>query len=126
MPTILGEARGLSKDFPVKGKKGALLHGVSQVDLQVYEGETLALVGESGCGKSVTALSVLGLVPAGGEVTAGEKQFAVVNTKLVIWPEHRSSAWRCSRPTAGSRSRRYSPAPGSSARCTAPPSPPWP
>ena len=72
MPTILAEARGLSKDFPVKGKKGAFLHGVSQVDLQVYEGETLALVGESGCGKSVTALSVLGLVPAGGQVTAGE------------------------------------------------------
>ena len=32
MPTILAEARGLSKDFPVKGKKGAFLHGVSQVD----------------------------------------------------------------------------------------------
>ena len=63
MPTILAEARGLSKDFPVKGKKGALLHGVSQVDLQVYEGETLALVGESGCGKSTLGRLLLGLIP---------------------------------------------------------------
>ena len=63
MPTILAEARGLSKDFPVKGKKGALLHGVSQVDLQVYEGETLALVGESGCGKSTLGRLLLGLLP---------------------------------------------------------------
>ena len=63
MPTILAEARGLSKDFPVKGKKGALLHGVSQVDLHVYEGETLALVGESGCGKSTLGRLLLGLLP---------------------------------------------------------------
>ena len=63
MPTILAEARGLSKDFPVKGKKGAFLHGVSQVDLQVYEGETLALGGESGCGKSTLGRLLLGLLP---------------------------------------------------------------
>ena len=63
MPTILAEARGLSKDFPVKGKKGARLHGVSQVDLPVYEGETLALVGESGCGKSTLGRLLLGLLP---------------------------------------------------------------
>ena len=63
MPTILAEARGLSKDFPVKGKKGAFLHGVSQVDLPVYEGETLALVGESGCGKSTLGRLLLGLLP---------------------------------------------------------------
>lgn len=63
MSMILAEARGLSKDFPVKGKKGAVLHGVSQVDLQVYEGETLALVGESGCGKSTLGRLLLGLLP---------------------------------------------------------------
>ncbi len=37
---------------------------VDGVGLSVYAGQTLALVGESGCGKSVTALSVLGLLPA--------------------------------------------------------------
>lgn len=46
MAKILAEGRGLSKTFPARGQgKGAVLHGVSQVDLVVYEGETLALVG---------------------------------------------------------------------------------
>ena len=77
MPTILAEARGLSKDFPVKGKKGALLHGVSQVDLQVYEGETLALVGESGCGKSTLGRLLLGLIPpTEGQVLFGGQDLA--------------------------------------------------
>ena len=46
MAKILAEGRDLSKTFPARGQgKGAVLHGVSQVDLVVYEGETLALVG---------------------------------------------------------------------------------
>lgn len=48
------------------------LTAVDGVDLTVPRGSIVGLVGESGCGKSVTALSVLGLVPAGGQVTAGE------------------------------------------------------
>ena len=37
---------------------------VEQLDLTVHQGETVGLVGESGCGKSVTAMSVLGLLPS--------------------------------------------------------------
>ena len=48
------------------------LTAVDGIDLTVPRGSIVGLVGESECGKSVTALSVLGLVPAGGEVTAGE------------------------------------------------------
>ncbi len=40
-----------------------VVNAVDGVDLEVYRGETLGLVGESGCGKSVTALSVLQLLP---------------------------------------------------------------
>ena len=40
-----------------------LIHAVNGVDLHVDDGEIVGLVGESGCGKSVTALSILGLVP---------------------------------------------------------------
>lgn len=41
-----------------------LSRAVTDVSLDVFPGETLGLVGESGCGKSVTAMSVLGLVPS--------------------------------------------------------------
>lgn len=44
---------------------------VDGVSLTVAEGEVLGLVGESGCGKTMTALSLLGLLPAGGRVLPG-------------------------------------------------------
>lgn len=44
---------------------------VDGIDLSIQRGETLALVGESGCGKSVTALSVLRLLPPPGIVSSG-------------------------------------------------------
>jgi oligopeptide/dipeptide ABC transporter ATP-binding protein len=48
------------------------LHAVDGVSFQVARGETLAMVGESGCGKSVTALSVMRLVRPPGKVVRGE------------------------------------------------------
>ncbi len=45
---------------------------VDGVDLDLKEGETLGLVGESACGKTVTALSIMGLVPPPGKIVAGE------------------------------------------------------
>ncbi|MGH3166511.1 MAG: ABC transporter ATP-binding protein, partial [Trebonia sp.] len=44
---------------------------VDGVSLTVAQGETVGLVGESGCGKTMTAMSVLRLLPPGGHVTAG-------------------------------------------------------
>src|SRR5215210_1309057 len=45
---------------------------VRDVSFAVHPRETLALVGESGCGKSLTALSVMGLLPAGvGRISSG-------------------------------------------------------
>ncbi|MGB0680061.1 MAG: ABC transporter ATP-binding protein [Polyangiales bacterium] len=51
------------------------LRVVDGVDLQVHRGEILAVVGESGCGKSVTFLSVLGLLPPGGQIDHGQVLF---------------------------------------------------
>ena len=49
---------------------------VDGLDLTLHEGETLAVVGESGCGKSVTSLSVLGLIPTPpGKIESGEILF---------------------------------------------------
>lgn len=53
-------------------KKG-VSKAVDGNDFTMYENETLAIVGESGCGKSVTAMSVLGLVGEPGEIKEGSK-----------------------------------------------------
>ncbi len=47
------------------------VHGVRDVSLHIDEGEVIGVVGESGSGKSVTAYSVLGLLPPNGRVAAG-------------------------------------------------------
>jgi oligopeptide/dipeptide ABC transporter ATP-binding protein len=67
------EIRGLKTQFQ---SKGGLLTAVDGIDLSLARGETLGLVGESGCGKSVTALSILQLLakPA-GRIAAGQILF---------------------------------------------------
>ena len=56
--------------------EGGLVKAVDDVSFEVHAGETFALVGESGCGKSVTALSIMGLIPSPpGEITGGTINF---------------------------------------------------
>ena len=56
--------------------EGGLVKAVDDVSFEVHAGETFALVGESGCGKSVTALSIMGLIPSPpGEITGGTIEF---------------------------------------------------
>ena len=50
---------------------GGLVRAVDAVSLTIERGETFALVGESGCGKSMTALSILRLLPDAGRISAG-------------------------------------------------------
>ncbi|HXF81019.1 MAG TPA: dipeptide ABC transporter ATP-binding protein [Usitatibacter sp.] len=72
--TELLRAEGLVKRFPVRGGWGRakrFVHAVDGVSFSVGEGETLALVGESGCGKSTTGRLALRLI----EPTAGSVRF---------------------------------------------------
>ena len=54
----------------------SLLTAVDGVSFSVAAGETLALLGESGCGKSATALGLLRLLPAAGRIVGGQVRFA--------------------------------------------------
>ncbi|QNQ19161.1 ABC transporter ATP-binding protein [Kosakonia sp. SMBL-WEM22] len=54
------------------GSPVSVLDGIS---LSVKRGETLALVGESGCGKSITSLALMGLLPTSAQIVSGEMHF---------------------------------------------------
>ena len=63
---VLLKAEGLVKNFHVPG---GVVSSVAGVDLEIYRGETLALVGESGCGKSTLGRLLLHLIePTAGKV----------------------------------------------------------
>ena len=79
----LVDIRGLEKSFDLSGslleqmsfkggrfqRKQEAVHAINGVDLKVYKGEALCVVGESGCGKSTVARTVMGLLsPTAGEI----------------------------------------------------------
>ena len=68
--------------------RGQVAKAVDEVDLAIASGQTLGLVGESGCGKSVTAHSIIGLIPdPPGKVVGGRILFE--GTNLLELPESR-------------------------------------
>ncbi|HEX2990560.1 MAG TPA: ABC transporter ATP-binding protein, partial [Anaerolineales bacterium] len=74
MPDFILDVQGLETTFKTPD---GVVHAVNGVSFGLNEGETLGVVGESGCGKSVTMLSVLGLIPSPpGKVTAGKAYFS--------------------------------------------------
>jgi len=73
MPNLLLDVQGLETQF--KTPEGTV-HAVNGVSFTLKEGETLGMVGESGCGKSVTVLSVLRLIPMPpGKIVAGKADY---------------------------------------------------
>ena len=73
MPDVLLDIKGLETQFKTPD---GIVHAVNGVSFGLKEGETLGVVGESGCGKSVTMLSVLRLIPSPpGKILAGEALF---------------------------------------------------
>jgi oligopeptide transport system ATP-binding protein len=70
------EIRNLATVFPTEA---GLARAVDDVNLKIEKGSVLGIVGESGCGKSITALSILRLVPPPGKIVRGEIIFDGTN-----------------------------------------------
>ena len=87
---VLLSARNLVKEFPIGGtrKNPQVVHAVTDVNLDIFQGETLALVGESGCGKSTLGRTLIRLL----EPTSGEIQFEGKN--IVEMKEAEFAAYR--------------------------------
>ncbi|NLN83967.1 MAG: ABC transporter ATP-binding protein [Firmicutes bacterium] len=73
MSDTLLDVRNLSTHFYTSE---GTVKAVNDISFKIKNGETLALVGESGCGKSVTSLSIMGLIPwPPGKIVAGQIEF---------------------------------------------------
>ncbi|GAB3062030.1 ABC transporter ATP-binding protein [Intrasporangium mesophilum] len=82
--SALGGAHSLLtvRDLAVEIRRGdRLVRPIDGVSLDLRRGETLGIVGETGSGKSMTGLAIMGMLPSGGQVTGGSIDFA--GTELV-------------------------------------------
>lgn len=86
------EVSDLTVDIPVAAGD---LHAVRGIDFSVDKGETLCIVGESGCGKSLTSLSIMGLLPKQAKISAAKMEFA--GTDLLSLKERELAAIRGNR-----------------------------
>jgi peptide/nickel transport system ATP-binding protein len=81
--TVL-EVENLCVDFKVRGK---IVHILSNISFNLSRGETLGIIGESGCGKSMTALALMRMVPSppgwisAGRILMGDENLTQVSTK---------------------------------------------
>jgi peptide/nickel transport system ATP-binding protein len=73
-------------------QSGKPVYAVDGVDFELMPGETLGLVGESGCGKTMTARSIIGLVPGSPGIVSGEIWFSGEN--LLDGLERKERKWR--------------------------------
>jgi len=83
------EVAGLSTDIRLSK---TVVHALDDVSFTVEAGQTVGLVGESGCGKTMTAMSIERLLPPGGHITGGRVLFDGMD--LVALPEKRMRAVR--------------------------------
>jgi len=84
--TPLLRVKNLKKYFPIRGglfsREVARVHAVDDVSFDILKGETLGLVGESGCGKSTTGRCILRLIePTAGEVWFGDQNVTTLDKR---------------------------------------------
>ncbi len=89
MTDILLEVAGLTTEIGTGAQPARV---VDDLALRLHRSETFALLGESGCGKSMTALSLMRLLPPGGRIAAGTVDLA--GTDLLRLTEAQMRGWR--------------------------------
>ena len=88
MPRTIIETRKVCRDISIKEgllfpRQVGVLHAVNEVSIAVHEGETLALVGQSGAGKTTLGMMMLGLIePTSGEVVFEGQDVFAADTKF--------------------------------------------
>lgn len=84
--------RHLSTDFV--SADSSVAHALEDVSFDVHPGETLGLVGESGCGKTTTMLSLMRLLPSAGRITSGRVLFDEVDLLALSERDIRRYRWK--------------------------------
>ena len=82
------EVKNLVKEFPIKkgffNKQVGAVHAINNISFDIFKGETLGLVGESGCGKSTTGRCILGLIPpTSGSVKINDIEITSADPKTI-------------------------------------------
>lgn len=84
--------RHLNTDFV--SPDGKVAHALEDVSFDVCPGQTIGLVGESGCGKTTTLMSVMRLLPSNGRITQGSIMFKNQNLLNLSERQMRSYRWK--------------------------------
>ena len=82
MAEIVLKVENLTKHFPVRGSRSRVVHAVDGVSFEIARGQTLGLVGESGCGKSTCARTIIRIYePTAGRIELCGKNITALDQK---------------------------------------------
>ncbi len=92
MSEPLLSVRGLTTEFITP--EGRVARALEDVSFDVMPGQTIGLVGESGCGKTTTLMSVMRLLPSNGRIVGGQVKFNGKDLLTLSEPEMRAYRWK--------------------------------